>query len=73
MRASQARAPAGGMTEDGLTAEYVALLARAGIAMPPGRLAEAVAEFAELRAHVERVNDACPPEAEPATLFSPWR
>ena len=57
------------MTEDALTAEYMALLARAGIAMPPERLADAVAEFAELRTHVERVNAACPPEAEPATLF----
>lgn len=57
------------MTEDALTAEYMSLLARAGIAMPAERLAEAVAEFAELRAHVERVNAACPPETEPATLF----
>lgn len=57
------------MTEDGSTAEYVALLARVGIAMPPERLAEAVAEFNELRVHIERVNAACPSEAEPATLF----
>lgn len=61
------------MTEDALAAEYLALLARAGIAMPPERLAEAVAEYAELRAHIDRVNAACPPEAEPATLFGSQR
>lgn len=59
------------MTEGALAAEYLALLARAGIAMPPERLAEAVAEHAELRDHIARVNAACPPEAEPATMFGP--
>ena len=54
-------------------AEYLALLARAGIAMPPERLVEAVAEFVELRTHVERVNAACPQYAEPATTFDPRR
>lgn len=54
------------MTGDALTAEYVALLARAGTAMPPGRLADAVAEFAELCTYVERINAACPPKAEPS-------
>ena len=55
--------------EDPAAAEYLALLARAGIAVPPERLAEAVAEYVELRGHVERVNAACPPDAEPATMF----
>lgn len=55
--------------EDAAAAEYLALLARAGIAMPPERLAEAVAEFLDLRSHVERVNAACPPDAEPSTMF----
>jgi len=61
------------MTEGTLAAEYLARLARAGIAMPPERLAEAVAEYADLLAHIDRVNAACPPDAEPATLFGPQR
>lgn len=61
------------MADDALTAECLALLARAGIAIPAERLAAMVAELAELRTHIERVNAACPPDAEPATLFDPWR
>ena len=55
--------------EDALTAECLALLARAGIAVPSERLPAVVAELAELRTHIDRVNAACPPDAEPATLF----
>lgn len=55
--------------EDALAAEYLALLARAGITMPPERLAGAVEEYADIRTHIDRVNAACPSDAEPATLF----
>lgn len=55
--------------EDALAAEYLALLARAGITMPPERLAGAVEEYADIRPHIDRVNAACPSDAEPATLF----
>ena len=61
------------MTPDPLTQEYLALLTRAGITVPAGQLADAVAEYADLRAHVERVNAACPRDAEPATTFRPPR
>lgn len=55
--------------EDALAAEYLALLARAGITMPPERLAGAVEEYADIRTHIDRFNAACPSDAEPATLF----
>jgi len=55
--------------EDALAAEYLALLARAGITMPAERLAGAVEEYADIRTHIDRVNAACPSDAEPATLF----
>ncbi len=55
--------------EDALAAEYLALLARAGITMPPERLAGVVEEYADIRTHIDRVNAACPSDAEPATLF----
>lgn len=55
--------------EDALAAEYLALLAHAGITMPPERLAGAVEEYADIRTHIDRVNAACPSDAEPATLF----
>lgn len=61
------------MTEGKLAAEYLALLARAGITIPPARMADAVKEFAELRTHIERVNASCPPEGEPSPLFDPLR
>ncbi len=57
-------------TPDAFTAQYVAMLAQAGITILTERLPGAVAAAVELQTHIARVNAACPPDAPPAITFS---
>ena len=56
-------------SEDALAEELAFLLERAGIDVPPARLAGAVAELAALKAEIALVGAACPPHGEPANVF----
>jgi hypothetical protein len=56
-------------SEADLEREIAGHLARAGIALPDGRMAEVVREYRALKQQIATVRAACPPEAEPATIF----
>ena len=56
-------------SDEHLEREIAANLARAGIALPPGRMAEVVREYRILKQQIAIVRAACPPDAEPATTF----
>ena len=53
-----------------LLADFKYWLNREGIALPPERYLEALADFADIRRHVEIVNGEFGSETEPATVFA---
>ena len=53
-------------SEADLEREIAGHLARAGIALPDGRMAEVVREYRALKQQIATVRAACPPDAEPA-------
>ena len=54
---------------DKLLAEFEYWLQREGIDLPPERRLGALADFADLRRHVEVVNCGSESNAEPSTVF----
>ena len=54
---------------DKLAAEFEYWLDREGIGLSPERRLGALADFADLRKHVEVVNSASQSNAEPSTVF----
>jgi hypothetical protein len=52
-----------------LEREMAVHLARAGITLPPGRMAEVLREYRALKQQIATVRTACPPDAEPVTAF----
>lgn len=58
--------------DERLTQEFDALIALAGLTVPPGRRAELLVAFADLRTEVARLYAApLPPTLEPARVFRP--
>lgn len=61
-----------GTANERLTQEFDALIALAGLTIPPGRRAELLVAFADLRTEVARLYAApLPPSLEPARVFRP--
>ena len=56
-------------SEADLEREIAGHLARAGIALPDGRMAEVVREYRALKQQIATVRAACPPDEEPAIIF----
>ncbi len=56
-------------SEADLEREIAGHLARAGIALPDGRMAEVVREYRALKQQIATVRAACPPDEEPAITF----
>ena len=54
---------------DKLAAEFDYWLKREGIGLPPERRLGALADFADIRRHVEVVNCSSQSNAEPSTVF----
>ena len=54
---------------DKLLAEFEYWLDREGIALPPERRLDALADFADVRKHVEVVEGVSQSNAEPSTVF----
>ena len=55
---------------DELLAEFEYWLDRERIALPPERRLAALADFADVRRHVEIVNRSSPSDAEPSTVYA---
>ena len=55
--------------QDTLLAEFEYWLKREGIALPPERRLGALADFADVRKHVEIVDHASQSNPEPSTVF----